>query len=108
MLAAIPVSSQMLCSSPYLDTHLFSYDDKLVGLMIKPRPFASQRVKIASRSHPEHARFWLGPSAADAPAQASRTSKNSILYLFHPVQPFVMCITALNAQQTRLDIHLRT
>ena len=106
MLAAIPVSSQMLCASPYLDTSLFSYDEKLIGPMIKPRPFTSQPVKIVSRAHPERSKFRLGPSAQEAPGQ-SRASKNSIFYLFHPVQPFVMCISAVNAQQTRLDIHMR-
>ncbi len=106
MLAALPVSSQMLCASPYLDTRLFSYDDKLIGPMIKPRVHTIQPVKILSRAHPERSKFRLGPSAAELPGQ-SRTSKNTVLYLFHPVQPFVMCISAVNAQQTRLDIYMR-
>lgn len=108
MLSAIPVSSQLLCASPYLDPCLFSYDDKLAGPIIKPRPFTSQPLKITSRAHPERCRFRVGPSSAEAPGQGSRNSKNSVLYLFHPVHPFVMCITAANAQQTRLDIFVRT
>ena len=107
MLASIPASSQMLCPSPYLDARLFVYDDKLMGPLIKPRPFTTQPLKLISRAHPERVKLRVGPSAAEVPTQGNRSSKNSIVYHFHPVQPFVMCITAVNAQQTRLDVFLR-
>lgn len=37
MLAQLPISAQSYSSSPYLDLSLFSYDDKWVSAMERPK-----------------------------------------------------------------------
>ncbi len=45
LLGQLPVSSQCLSSSPYLDLSLFSYDDKWVSPIERPKPCGDNPVK---------------------------------------------------------------
>ena len=57
VLAGVPTTAQALCASPYLDTHLFAFDDKLISAVQRPRPYSEQPLKFMSRAFPERSRF---------------------------------------------------
>ncbi len=68
MLAGLPATAQALCASPYLDAHLFAFDDKLITAAQRPRPYSEQPLKFASRAFPEHSRFKARCCASVAPS----------------------------------------
>ena len=45
LLAQLPISSQSYSSSPYLDVSLFSYDDKWVSVMERPKACGDQPIR---------------------------------------------------------------
>ena len=45
LLAQVPISAQSFSSSPYLDLSLFSYDDKWVSVMERPKPCRDLPIK---------------------------------------------------------------
>lgn len=45
LLAQLPISAQSYSSSPYLDLSLFSYDDKWVSVMERPKQFAEYPIR---------------------------------------------------------------
>lgn len=57
VLAGVPTTAQALCASPYLDAHLFAFDDKLISAVQRPRPYSEQPLKFVSREFPERSRF---------------------------------------------------
>ncbi|EIE19430.1 hypothetical protein COCSUDRAFT_48944 [Coccomyxa subellipsoidea C-169] len=57
ILANVPATAQALCTSPFLDANLFSYDDKLISATLKMRGYTEQPLKFVSRAHPAASRF---------------------------------------------------
>ena len=49
ILAQLPVSSQSYVAPPYLDHSLFSYDEKLVSNIERPKPVSDHLIKMFSR-----------------------------------------------------------
>jgi hypothetical protein len=45
LLAQLPISAQSYSSSPYLDLALFSYDDKWVSVMERPKPCGDHPIR---------------------------------------------------------------
>lgn len=88
VLANIPVNSQVLSSSPYLDVNLFKYDDRLVSPLIRPRVYAVDSIiRFVSRRQPDKAAFKMLRDCLEVPG---RPAKQIIHYHFHPVLPFAM------------------
>lgn len=46
MLAQLPISAQSYSSSPYLDLSLFSYDDKWVSVMERPKACGEHPIRL--------------------------------------------------------------
>ena len=46
MLAQLPISAQSYSSSPYLDLSLFSYDDKWVSAMERPKACGEHPIRL--------------------------------------------------------------
>ena len=63
VLAGVPTTAQALCASPYLDAHLFAFDDKLISAVQRPRPYSEQPLKFVSREFPERSRFKARPAS---------------------------------------------
>jgi de-etiolated-1 len=55
LLAQLPISSQSYSSSPYLDLALFSYDDKWVSMMERPKACGDHPI----RSVTKHCKCWM-------------------------------------------------
>lgn len=47
MLAQLPISAQSYSSSPYLDLSLFSYDDKWVSVMERPKACGEHPIRYS-------------------------------------------------------------
>jgi hypothetical protein len=107
VLAAMPASAQSLCSSPYLDAHLFQYDEKLISSLVRPRNFNDQPIKFAARASPERLRFQLHPANFQAGPTPARPRKQTVTYHFHPVYPFVLGVLQTLMQPTQMIIMTR-
>lgn len=91
VLANVPVNSQILSASPYLDANLFQYDDRLVSPLVRPRVYATDSiVRFVSRRRPDKAAFKMHRDGLDVSAAQGRPAKQIIHYHFHPVLPFAM------------------
>ena len=60
ILAGIPTSSQAMSLSPYLDAHLFAYDERLITPALRLRTYNEQPLKFVSQRHPSICRFKVG------------------------------------------------
>ena len=49
LLSQLPISSQSYTLTPYLDHDLFSYDEKLISNLERPKPINDQIIKFSSR-----------------------------------------------------------
>lgn len=49
LLAQLPISSQSFTTTPYLDHALFSYDDKLISNLERPKPIGDQIIRFNLR-----------------------------------------------------------
>lgn len=49
MLAQLPISSQSFTTTPYLDHTLFSYDEKLISNLERPKPIGDQIIRFNLR-----------------------------------------------------------
>lgn len=47
ILAHLPISAQSYTTSPYLDYSLFSYDDKWISVMERPKPCGEHPIRFA-------------------------------------------------------------
>ncbi|GAB6020622.1 acid phosphatase det1 [Chamberlinius hualienensis] len=59
LLTQLPISSQSYSSSPYLDLALFSYDDKWISLMERPKACAENPISILLYKQILYKRFWI-------------------------------------------------
>lgn len=46
LLAQLPISAQSYCCSPYLDLSLFSYDEKWVSVMERPKSCGEHPIRF--------------------------------------------------------------
>ena len=91
VLANIPVNSQVLSASPYLDANLFQYDDRPVSALIRPRVYGADSIlRFTPRDRPIKAAFKMHRDCLDVPVTQGRPVKQIIHYHFHPVLPFAM------------------
>lgn len=49
LVSQLPMSSQSFTTSPYLDHSLFSYDDKLISNLERPKPIGDQIIRFNLR-----------------------------------------------------------
>lgn len=106
LLAQLPVAAQAHAITPYLDVDLYSYDEKYISQLERPKPSSDAPLRFYDResgllkfkivaSLPRYAGGYL-PSAA----------KRLIAFAFHPTDPF-----AISIQRTHVDyvinLHVR-
>ncbi|WAQ99130.1 DET1-like protein [Mya arenaria] len=79
LLAQLPISAQSYSSSPYLDLALFSYDDKWVSVMERPKP-------CGKNTQP--------------------TARRLVAFTFHPSEPFAISVQRTNSEYV-VNFHIR-
>eukprot|EP00742_Colponemidia_sp_Colp-10_P011800 GILJ01013174.1.p1 GENE.GILJ01013174.1~~GILJ01013174.1.p1 ORF type:complete len:610 (-),score=71.11 GILJ01013174.1:86-1915(-) len=101
-LSHLPFSPYPCTRSPYLDDSMFSYDEKILTALERPKACAEYPTKFLSRKKGAVA-FKIIPGIRSS--HTSRTRKFATC-LFHPILPFVMVVQHTVQPQT-VNIHYR-
>ncbi|KAL4421088.1 hypothetical protein ABPG77_009615 [Micractinium sp. CCAP 211/92] len=99
----LPVPSQLRQASPYLDPDLYCFDERSIGGPIRPHHPPHRSLKFMCRCQPERLRFRLDPAHLAPPAAAGTGRRAAaaaaaararhVVYLFHPIQPFLLVVS---------------
>ncbi len=100
VLAQLPISAQSYTSSPYLDLSLFSYDEKWVSAMERPKACGEQPVQFYGReSGVAKFRVFAGVHGGrGAAAVVSPSSRRLVAFTFHPTDPFAISVQKTNTE----------
>lgn len=92
VLSQLPISAQSYSCSPYLDLSLFSYDEKWVSPMERPKASGDTPILFYDR-HRGKLKFamYAGMQGRSGNQQASQQRK-LVAFIFHPTDPFVISV----------------
>lgn len=105
LLSQLPISSQSFTTTPYLDHGLFSYDEKLISNLERPKPIGDQIIKFNMRDTGRLC-FRLYPGL-QMPMNIPHQSffKRLVAFIWHPREPF--CISVQRAtQEYNVNFHV--
>ncbi|XP_051174975.1 DET1 homolog [Leptopilina boulardi] len=103
LLAQLPICAQSYSSSPYLDLSLFSYDDKWVSMMERPKACGEHPIRFYARdSGLLKFRMYAGMLGRTPPVVARRL----VAFTFHPTDPFAISVQRTNAEYI-VSFHVR-
>ncbi|XP_060062548.1 DET1 homolog [Ylistrum balloti] len=103
LLAQLPISSQSYSCSPYLDLALFSYDDKWVSQMERPKACGDYPIRFYARdSGLLKFKIYAGVMGRSPPPTARRL----VAFTFHPSEPFAISVQRTNAEYV-VNFHIR-
>lgn len=103
LLAQLPISSQSYTSSPYLDLSLFSYDDKWVSVMERPKICGDYPIKFYARDS-GILRFKIYPGLLTR--SSSSSARRLVAFTFHPYEPFAISVQRTNTEYV-VNFHVR-
>lgn len=104
LLSQLPISSQSYSSSPYLDLSLFSYDDKWVSVMERPKACGDHPVRFYARdSGLLKFKIHAGIVGSKSPPPSAR---RLVAFTFHPFEPFAISVQRTNAEYV-VNFHIR-
>ncbi|XP_059620785.1 DET1 homolog [Phlebotomus argentipes] len=104
ILAQLPISSQSFSSSPYLDLSLYSYDDKLVSVMERPKACTEYPIRFFARDS-GLLKFRIFPGLQGKYLQPS--SRHLVAFTFHPTDPFAISVQRINTDYI-VNFHIRS
>lgn len=89
LLGQLPISAQSYSSSPYLDLSLFSYDDKWVSVMERPKTCGDHPIRYAPPNKKKHhlIRYTPPTNKKALPHQVCSTRQKKQQPLTHQVPP---------------------
>ena len=103
LLAQLPISAQSYTCSPYLDLSLFSYDEKWLSVMERPKTCSDHPIRFFARD----SGFFRFKIQAGLPvSQASATARRLVAFTFHPSDPVAISVQRTNADYV-VNLHLR-
>ncbi|KAL3281566.1 hypothetical protein HHI36_004774 [Cryptolaemus montrouzieri] len=95
LLAQLPISAQSYSSSPYLDLSLFSYDDKWVSVLERPKACGEHPIRFYARdSGFLKFRIYAGAMGRTTTPSARRL----VAFTFHPTDPFAISVQRTNSE----------
>jgi len=103
LLAQLPISSQSYSSSPYLDLSLFSYDDKWVSVMERPKACGDHPIRFYSRKS-GLLMFKIHAGVLGRPIPP--TTRRLVAFTFHPFYPFAISVQRNNSEYV-VNFHVR-
>lgn len=103
ILAQLPISAQSYSSSPYLDLSLFSYDDKWVSVMERPKGCGEYPIRFFARDS-GLLKFRIYPGLQDK--NTSQTTKRLVAFTFHPTEPFAISVQRIDNDYV-VNFHIR-
>lgn len=96
LLSQLPISSQSFTTTPYLDHNLFSYDEKLISNLERPKPIGDQVIKFNLRETGRSCfRLYPGLQNNQINPQSHLSFKRLVAFIWHPREPF--CISVQRA-----------
>jgi len=103
VLAQLPISAQSYSPSPFLDLSLFSYDEKWVSVMERPKACGEYPIRFYGREC-GLLKFKIYPGVQDKnpPPQARRL----VAFTFHPFDPFAISVQKTNLEYV-VNFHVR-
>ena len=103
ILAQLPISAQSYTGSPFLDLSLFSYDEKWVSVMERPKACGEQPIHFYGRDSGQlKFRMFAGIQGRQPPPSARRL----VAFIFHPTDPFAISVQRTNLEYV-VNFHLR-
>ena len=110
ILSLLPISSQSFTSTPYLDHSLFSFDEKLISNLERPKPIGDQIIKFNNRET-SRLSFRLYPGTQASANTASNyhhsSAKKLVAFIWHPREPFCISLQRAN-HEYNLNFHVYT
>nr|CAG4649988.1 EOG090X028J [Sida crystallina] len=104
LLSQLPISAQSYSNSPYLDLQLFSYDDKWVSLMERPKTSGEHPIRFYVRdSGLLRFRIYAGILGRPPPPPPAR---RLVAFTFHPTDPFAISVQRTNSEYV-VNFHVR-
>lgn len=104
ILSQVPINAQSFSASPYLDFSLFSYDDKLVSVMERPKSSGEYPIRFYARDS-GLLKFKIYPGM-----QTERNLSNArqlVAFTFHPFEPFAISVQRINTDYV-VNFHIRS
>jgi len=103
VLAQLPISAQSYSASPFLDLSLFSYDDKWVSVMERPKACGEHPIRFYGRECGLlKFKIYAGVQGRNPPPQARRL----VAFTFHPTDPFAISVQRTNLEYV-VNFHVR-
>ena len=104
MLAQLPISAQSYTVSPYLDLNLFSYDEKWVSVMERPKACGEHAIQFYGRECGLlKFRIYAGLQGRQPPPPSAR---RLVAFIFHPTDPFAISVQRTNLEYV-VNFHVR-
>lgn len=106
VLAQLPISAQSYTGSPYLSLDLFSYDEKWVSVMERPKCCGEQPIQFYGR---DCGLLKFRIFAGIVPANLRNTPSNArrlVAFIFHPTDPFAISVQRTNLEYV-VNFHVR-
>lgn len=103
LLAQLPISAQSYSCSPYLDLSLFSYDDKRVSMMERPKTCGEHPIRFYSRES-GLLKFRMHAGLLSQSSQGS--SRRLVAFTFHPTDPFAISVHRTSSEYI-VNFHVR-
>ncbi|XP_050695628.1 DET1 homolog isoform X2 [Eriocheir sinensis] len=107
LLGQLPISAQSFSASPYLDLTLFSYDDKWVSVMERPKSCADHPIRFYGRDS-GLIKFSINAGRTVLPGSTapSPPARRLVAFTFHPADPFTISVQRANTDYV-VNFHLR-
>lgn len=103
LLAQLPISAQSFSCSPYLDLALFSYDEKWLSVMERPKTCSDHPIRFFARD----SGFFRFMIQAGLPVSHITASvRRLVAFTFHPSDPVAISVQRTNAEYV-VNLHLR-
>ncbi|XP_056631534.1 DET1 homolog [Diorhabda sublineata] len=102
LLAQLPISAQSYSCSPYLDLSLFSYDEKWVSVMERPKACGEHPIRFYSRD----SGFLRFKICAGVLRSTTPSVRKLVAFTFHPTDPFAISVQRANAEYI-VNFHIR-
>ncbi|XP_061629916.1 DET1 homolog isoform X3 [Phyllopteryx taeniolatus] len=103
LLGQLPISAQSYSSSPYLDLSLFSYDDKWVSVMERPKTCGDHPIRFYARDS-GLLKFKIQAGLLGRPF--NHAVRRLVAFTFHPFEPFAISVQRTNAEYV-VNFHMR-
>lgn len=100
ILAQLPVSAQSFSYSTYLDLGVFSYDDKMISVLERPKNCSEHPICFFSRDSGRRL-FRMVTSVQDV------QPRGIVAFIIHPFEPFIISVHRARNQDYIINFHIR-